>query len=87
MAVRKQHFKDRHEWLNNRGLIGGSDAGVILGVCPWKTNEELWEEKCGYRKPVDISDNPLVKYGTKAEEYLRNLHPHRLISDCILSLL
>lgn len=64
----------REEWLSERtSTIGGSDAGVILGVCPWKTNEQLWEEKVGLRKPDDISDNPLVQYGTQAEEYLRNL--------------
>ena len=64
----------REEWLAERtSTIGGSDAGVILGVCPWKTNEQLWEEKVGLRKPDDISDNPLVQYGTQAEEYLRKL--------------
>lgn len=64
----------REEWLKERqSTIGGSDAGVLLGVCPWKTNEELWEEKVGLRKPEDISDNPLVKYGVSAEEYLRYL--------------
>lgn len=44
-----------------------------MGVCPWKTNEELWEEKVGLRKPDDVSENPLVKYGTIAEKYLRCL--------------
>lgn len=64
----------KEEWLDEReSTIGGSDAGVILGVCPWKTNEQLWEEKVGLREPDDLSDNPLVDYGTKAEEYLRNL--------------
>lgn len=27
--------------------IGSSDAAVILGLSPWKTFYELWEEKCG----------------------------------------
>lgn len=73
MAIHKKIYKDRKEWLRNRKLIGGSDAGVILGVCPWKTNEELWEEKVGLREPKDVSDNPLVMYGTFAEEHLRAL--------------
>lgn len=64
----------REEWLEKRkSTIGGSDAGAILGVCPWKTSEELWEEKVGIVVPKDVSDNPLVKYGTMAEEHLRNL--------------
>lgn len=73
MAIHKKIYKDRKEWLRNRKLIGGSDAGVIFGVCPWKTNEELWEEKVGIKEPADISDNPLVMYGTFAEEHLRAL--------------
>lgn len=73
MAIHKKIYKDRKEWLQNRKFIGGSDAGVILGVCPWKTNEELWEEKVGIKEPDDISDNPLVMYGTFAEEHLRAL--------------
>lgn len=73
-TVRWKKYASREAWLAERtSTIGGSDAGVILGVCPWKTNEELWEEKVGIREPEDISDNPLVMYGTFAEEHLRAL--------------
>lgn len=73
-TVEWKSYETREEWLKNRtSTIGGSDAGVILGVCPWKSNVELWEEKVGLRKPADVSDNALVEYGTKAEEHLRNL--------------
>ena len=66
--------KTRGEWLKARGCsIGSSDASAILGLCPWKTNEQLWEEKVGIVMPDDVSDNALVKYGTDAEGYLRNL--------------
>lgn len=66
--------KTRDEWLKARGCsIGSSDASAILGLCPWKTNEQLWEEKVGIVMPDDVSDNALVKYGTDAEGYLRNL--------------
>lgn len=72
--VFRNSYESREEWLEARtSCIGGSDAGVILGVCPWKTNEELWEEKVGLSKPKDVSDSPLVQYGTQAEEYLRRL--------------
>ena len=64
----------KEEWLDERvSTIGGSDAGVILGVCPWKTNEQLWEEKVLIRKPDDLGDNTLVQYGIQAEESLRDL--------------
>ncbi|MCM1128226.1 MAG: YqaJ viral recombinase family protein [Lachnospiraceae bacterium] len=62
------------EWLRNRKRrIGGSDASAILGRNPYKTNIELWQEKTGQTAPEDISDKPYVKYGTAAEEYLREL--------------
>lgn len=67
-------YKTAAEWLEARtSYIGGSDAACILGENPWKTNVQLWEEKIGRRKPDDLSDNPLVEYGKKAEEHLRNL--------------
>ena len=41
--------------------IGSSEAAAILGLSPFKTNVEVWEEKVGLREPKDISDNPAVK--------------------------
>ncbi len=64
----------REEWLKERQKgIGGSDAAVILGLNPYKNNIRLWEEKTGRVQADDISDKPYVKYGTQAEEYLREL--------------
>lgn len=72
--VTMQTFKTRDEWLKARqGRIGGSDAAAILGLNPYKTNVQLWEEKTGRRQSEDISDKPYVKYGTEAEEPLREL--------------
>lgn len=52
------------EWLEFRKTgIGGSDAAAILGLSPFKTNVEVWEEKVGLRVSDDISDSPQVKYG------------------------
>ena len=35
-------------WLEERmSYIGGSDAPIIMGVSPWKTPYQLWEEKMG----------------------------------------
>lgn len=66
-------LKDREEWLQNRQRIGGSDASAILGMNPYRTNIELWQIKTGQMVPEDISDKPYVKYGTQAEEHLREL--------------
>lgn len=74
------------EWLNSRNKgIGGSDAGAILGVNPYKSNVDLFLEKIcmcqggeacneqGKKEPDNISDKPAVIYGKKAEEHLRAL--------------
>jgi len=44
------------EWLELRkNHIGASDAPVILGVSPWKTAFQLWEEKLGLRGMPDTT--------------------------------
>lgn len=65
---------NRKEWLEERKKgIGGSDAATILGLNPYKSNVDLWEEKTGRKDATDISDKSYVQYGTKAENYLREL--------------
>ena len=75
MALEK--IKLRHgspEWIAFRRTgIGGSDAAAILGLSPFKSNIEVWEEKTGVREPEDISAKPQVQYGTKAEDMLVKL--------------
>ena len=54
--------KDRVEWLEARkDGLGASDAAALLGLSPWKTNVQLWEEKCGLVIPEDIGDKPYVR--------------------------
>ena len=54
-------------WLEERkNGIGGSDAATILGLNPYKTNIELWEEKTKRKEAEDISDKPYVKYRTSS---------------------
>lgn len=67
-------LKSHEEWLQKRmSYIGGSEASCIVGMNQYTTNVELWELKTGRRQAEDISDKPFVKYGTNAEEYLREL--------------
>lgn len=72
MSVTMKTFETREEWLKAR-RIGASDSGAIVGMNPWKTNVELWEEKVGLSKPEDISKNDAVLYGTKAEAPIRTI--------------
>ena len=71
--VKMTVLKDRGEWLANRSRIGGSDASCIVGMNPYRTNIELWQIKTGQLVPQDISEQPYVKYGTNAEQHLREL--------------
>ena len=66
-------LKNRDDWLKNRTRIGGSDAAAIVGMNPYMSNVELWEIKTGITTQRDISEEPYVKYGTEAEQHLREL--------------
>lgn len=72
--VRMEIMESREQWLQRRtSFIGGSDASAIVGMNPYKTNVELFEEKTGISKAKDISNEALVKFGTDAEKHLRAL--------------
>lgn len=72
--VRRIEYPGKQIWLKARkGKIGGSDAAAVLGLNPYKTNEELWEEMLGLKKPKDISDKSYVEYGINAEPHIRAL--------------
>ena len=74
MNVERHVFKSKEEWAAARkGSIGGSEVSCIVGLNPWKTNIELYEEKIGIREPEDISKKEAVVYGTKAEAPIRTL--------------
>ena len=56
--------------------LGGSDAGIVLGLNPWRTRLELWQEKTGRADAPDLADVESVQWGIHleqpiAEEYMR----------------
>ena len=72
--LKMKTLSGREEWLETRShYIGGSDASAVIGLSPYKTNLELWQEKTGLVQPEDISGKPYVQYGTQAEMHLRGL--------------
>lgn len=83
MAVKKISFNGTPEeiskaWHEQRDKgVGGSDAGVIMGVNHWKNIQQLWEEKTGRRKPEDISHKPAVILGNALEPALRDEYAYR----------
>ena len=65
-------FPNESAWLKGRmNGIGGSDASAIVGMNPYKSNIDLFEEKIGRRIPDDMSDKPCVIYGKLAEAPIR----------------
>lgn len=67
-------FNSEDEWLRGRmNGIGGSDASAVIGMNPYKTNINLFEEKTGRRIPEDISEKEYVIYGKNAERHIREL--------------
>ena len=66
-------FATADEWRAARTVIGGSDAAALVGLNPYKTNIELWQEKTGRRTAPDISNEAFVKFGHDAEPLLREL--------------
>ena len=72
--IKMNILQNHAAWLEARSrYIGGSDAAAVLGLNPYKSNLELWQEKTGLVVPEDISEKPYVKYGHAAEGYLREM--------------
>ncbi|EXL24138.1 gp47 [Listeria monocytogenes Lm_1880] len=59
---------DRTQWLlTRRQGIGGSDAGIIMGLNKYKTAFELWLDKTGQVLP-DESEGEAAYWGNQMEE-------------------
>jgi putative phage-type endonuclease len=72
--VTVESFETKEEWLKKReGRIGGSDASSVIGMNPYRSNVDLWRIKTGIIEQEDISNKDCVRYGTEAEQHLREL--------------
>lgn len=57
------------EWLELRRTgIGGSDAGAIMGVSPYKGAFSVWADKMGKLPPLE--DNEAMRQGRDLEDYV-----------------
>ena len=57
------------QWLENRKSgIGGSDAGAIMGVNPYRGAYSVWADKLGKTNPVE--DNEALRQGRDFEDYV-----------------
>lgn len=62
---------DKETWLEYRLKgIGGSDAGIVMGVNPFRSVMELWEEKTG-KKSISHAENRRQHFGHILEDVVR----------------
>lgn len=69
----------REEWLEvRRKGIGSSDAAAAVGLCPYKSQLELWMEKTGriVREEEPGQDSPMY-WGTLLEPYVASAYTER----------
>jgi putative phage-type endonuclease len=55
--------------------LGGSDAAAALGLSPWRTPYELWEQKVGVGPPTE--QNEMMLWGKLLEETVRQEYARR----------
>lgn len=67
---KKETFKSKEDWLNNRGL-GGTSASAITGSSPYKNILELYSDiMCPDDKSVETSNDSMT-YGIRCEPIIR----------------
>lgn len=60
-------YTDHTDWLELRGKgIGGSDAGAIAGVNPWRSPMAVYLDKIGETDPIE--ENDAMYWGTVLED-------------------
>ena len=84
--INPAHVQGSPEWLENRrNYIGASDAGVILGLSPWKTPYQLWLEKLG--RGEESNQTFAMLKGTQLEPFARSSFERDLgldvFPDCV----
>lgn len=67
-------YANRSDWLRGRhNYLGASDAASVLGISPWMTNVQLYENKVN---PV-VDEKPPTEQmlrGIKSESHIRELY-------------
>lgn len=60
----------RDEWLKQRSKgLGGSDAGAVMGLNPYKSAYSLWAEKTGLITNY-VQENEAIRLGNDLEDYV-----------------
>jgi putative phage-type endonuclease len=70
--IKEIAYQNKEEWLTLRkGYIGGSDAGAVIGLNPYKSAYTLWAEKTG-RIP-EFEGNIITKVGSYLEDLVAQM--------------
>ena len=65
-------YNSHEEWLSlRRHFIGGSDAGAVVGLNPYKSAYTLWAEKTG--KVPEFEGNLITEVGSYLEDFVAKL--------------
>lgn len=71
IQAKKIYVASEEEWLEIRKTgIGGSDAGAVCGVNPWKSPVEVWLDKTG--QASEFTDNERMFWGRELEDVVAN---------------
>lgn len=73
MAIKEIEYNSKEEWLALRKKlgIGGSEAGSVIGLNPYKGAYTLWAEKTG--KIPEFEGNLITEVGSYLEEFVAQL--------------
>ena len=70
--IKEIAYENKDEWLSLRkGYIGGSDAGAVVGLNPYKSAYSLWAEKTG--KLPEFEGNTITRVGSYLEELVAQM--------------
>ena len=70
--IKEIAYGSKEAWLSIRkGYIGGSDAGAVVGLNPYKSAYSLWAEKTG--KIPEFEGNLTTEVGSYLEEFIAKL--------------
>lgn len=63
--------EQKESWaMSRKDGLGGTDAAAILGLSPWRTPIEVWEDKVHPERRVEL-DKDCLRWGTLLEPVIR----------------